>query len=167
MPRRRYQRGMLTSRGKRRRKWIGTFRADRFQPDGTIRRVRRKVVLGLVKHMTKLEALQALQPYLDAVNLVAMPKPTTGRTLKKFAEEWEASVATTLKPGTVRAAKSHLRTHIIPAIGDFSLTAITTRNVQAFVSHMAAKGLTRKTIENVLQTLSSLVKNRQGLALRS
>src|SRR5271168_777350 len=61
MPRRRYQRGMLTIRGKRRRKWIGTFREDRFQPDGTIRRVRRKLVLGVVKNMTKLEAIQALQ----------------------------------------------------------------------------------------------------------
>src|SRR5277367_2479975 len=162
MPRRRYQRGMLTIRGKRRRKWIGTFREDRFQPDGTIRRVRRKVVLGLVKHMTKLEAIQALQPYLDAVNLVAIASPTTGRTLKKFVEEWEASVAPTLKPGTVRAAKSHLRTHILPAMGDFSLSAITTRNVQAFVSQMAAKGLTRKTIENVLQTVSSLVRTAKA-----
>ena len=162
MPRRRYQRGMLTIRGNTRRKWIGIFRADRFQPDGTIRRVRRKVVLGLVKHMTKLEAIHALQPYLDAVNLVAIASPTAGRTLKKFVEEWEASVAPTLKPGTVRAAKSHLRTHILPAMGDFSLSAITTRNVQAFVSQMAAKRLTRKTIENVLQTLSSLVKTAKA-----
>jgi integrase len=47
-------------------------------------------------------------------------------------------------------------------MGDFSLTAITTRNVQAFVSQMAAKGLTRKTIENILQTLSSLVKTAKA-----
>jgi integrase len=112
--------------------------------------------------MTKLEAYRAFQPYLDAVNLVAIAKPKSGRTLKNFVEEWETNVAPTLKPGTVRAAKSHLRTHIIPAMGDFSLTAITTRNVQALVSQMTAKGRTRKTIENVLQTLSSVVKTAKA-----
>ncbi|MGD0965970.1 MAG: site-specific integrase [Candidatus Acidiferrales bacterium] len=112
--------------------------------------------------MTKLEAIRALQTYLDAVNLVALSKPRAGRTLKNFVEEWEANVAPTLKPGTVRAAKSHLRTHIIPAMGGLSLTDITTRNVQAFISTMAARGLTRKTCENVLQTLSSLVKTAKA-----
>jgi integrase len=96
------------------------------------------------------------------MNLIAMPKSTMGRTLRLFVEDWETSMAPTLKPGTVRAAKSHLRTHILPAMGDLSLTAITTRNVQAFVSQMAAKGLTRKTIENILQTLSSLVKTAKA-----
>lgn len=71
-------------------------------------------------------------------------------------------MAPTLKPGTVRAAKSHLCTHIIPAMGNFAPAAVTTRNVQAFVSQMAAKGLTRKTIENVLQTLFSLVKTAKA-----
>src|ERR1700730_5449693 len=95
------------------------------------------------------EAIEALKPYLDAVNLVAMPKPKAGRTLKNFVEEWKRNVAATLKPSTVRAAQSHLRTHILPAMGDLSLTAISTRNVQAFISALAAKGLTRKSCDNV------------------
>jgi len=119
-------------------------------------------VLGTVKRVSKLEAIEAFRPYLDAVNLVSIPKPKAGRTVARLVEEWEASVAPTLKPTTVRAAKSHLRTHIIPALGEMSLTAITTRNVQAFISALGAKGLTRKSIENVLQTLSGLLKSAKA-----
>ena len=158
MPRRRYQRGRIISRGKKRKVWVGIFREDCVKPNGTIHRARRSLVLGTVKQMTKLQAIEALRPYLDAVNLVAMPKPKTGRTLKNFVEEWELNVAPTLKPTTVRATKSHLRTHIIPVMGEMPLTAISTRIVQAFISTLAAKGLSRKSCENILQTLSALFK---------
>jgi hypothetical protein len=47
-------------------------------------------------------------------------------------------------------------------MGEMSLMGVTTRNVQVFVSAMAAKGLTRKTCENVLQTLASLVKTAKA-----
>jgi integrase len=158
MPRRRYQRGRLISRGKRRKVWIGMFREDRIMPDGTLHRARRTVVLGTVKHVSKGEAIEAFKPYLDAVNLVSTSRPKAGRTLARLVEEWESSVAPTLKQTTVRAAKSHLRTHIIPALGEMSLMAISTRNVQAFVSQLAAKGLSSKSIENVLQTLGGVMK---------
>src|SRR5258708_24164140 len=162
MPRRRYQRGRIISRGKKRKVWVGIFREDRVKTDGTIRRARRSVVLGTVKHVTKLQAIEALRPYLDAVNLVAIPRAKAGRTLKNFVEEWKHNVAPTLKPSTVRAAESHLRTHILPTIGDMSLTAINTRNVQAFISALTAKGLTRKTCDNVLQTLSGLLRTAKA-----
>jgi integrase len=162
MPRRRYQRGMVVSRGLKRKVWIGKFREDRVRADGTLHRIQRKVVLGVVKNMTKLEAIQAMQPYLDAVNLVAIVQPKKGKTLRTFVQEWESSVAPTLKPSTVRAAQSHLRTHILPVMGDSPLTAITTRNVQAFISSMSTNGQTRKSCENVLQTLSSLVKTAKA-----
>jgi hypothetical protein len=77
-------------------------------------------------------------------------------------EEWKHNVAPTLKPSTVRAAESHLRTHILPTMGEMSLTAINTRNVQAFISALTAKGLTRKTCDNVLQTLSGLLKTAKA-----
>jgi Phage integrase, N-terminal SAM-like domain len=118
MPRRRYQRGRIISRGKKRKVWVGIFREDRVKTDGTIRRARRSVVLGTVKHVTKLQAIEALRPYLDAVNLVAIPRAKAGRTLKNFVEEWKHNVAPTLKPSTVRAAESHLRTHILPTMGE-------------------------------------------------
>jgi len=162
MPRRRYQRGRIISRGKKRKVWVGIFREDRVRTDGTIHRARRSVVLGSVKHVSKLQAIEALRPYLDAVNLAAIPKAKAGRTLKNFVQEWKHNVAPTLKPSTVRAAESHLRTHILPTMGEMSLTAISTRNVQAFISALTAKGLTRKSCDNVLQTLYGLLRTARA-----
>src|SRR5437899_13081004 len=116
MPRRQYQRGIIISRGKKRKVWVGIFREDRMKPDGTSNRARRSVVLGTVKHVSKLQAIEALKPYLDAVNLVAMPKPKAGRTPTYFVADWKRNVAPTLKPPTVTPAASHSRSHILPAM---------------------------------------------------
>lgn len=63
-----------------------------------------------------------------------------------------------LKGSTRRAAESHLRAHIIPKLGSLHLAEVTTKAVQTFVAHLAAGGRSRKTVENVLLTLSSLLK---------
>ena len=162
MPRRRYQRGRLISRGKRRKVWIGMFREDRVMPDGTLHRVRRSVVLGTVKHSTKLEAIQTFQPYLDAVNLTAIPKAQAGRTLAKLVAEWESKVAPTLKPTTARQARSHLRTHILPTFGEMSLHSINTRNVQAFVADLTVKGLSSVSIGHIVRTLHKILSTAKG-----
>src|SRR5947209_12293119 len=96
MPRRRYQRGRIISRGKKRKVWVGIFREDRMKPDGTIHRARRSIVLGTVKHVSKLQAIEALWPYLDAVNLVAKPTPKAARTPKNFVEELRHNVTHTI-----------------------------------------------------------------------
>jgi len=159
MPRRRYQRGRLFAQGKRRRQWVASFWEDRLDPaTGNLRRVRRSIRLGLVKHVNKAQALVEMQKHLDGVNLVSLQQPPKGgRTIKTFAAEWEQHVGSLLKPSTLRAAQSHLRIHILPRIGDLPLTACTAKNVQAFISAMAVAGRTRKTIENIITTLNSLL----------
>lgn len=119
--------------------------------------MRRSVRLGLVKHVTKAQALTEFQQYLDAVNLVPTPIPKAGRTIRTFADEWEQHVGVNLKPSTLRAIKSHLRTHILPRMGDLPLTACTVKNVQAFISSLAVAGLARKTIENIIGSLQSML----------
>ena len=80
----------------------------------------------------------------------------------ELADEWRASVAVNLKGSTTRAAKSHLRAHIVPKLGSLHLTEITTKAVQEFVAHLAGGGRSRKTVENVLLTLSSLLKTARA-----
>jgi integrase len=72
-------------------------------------------------------------------------------------QEWRAEVAVNRKPSTVRAAESHLACHILPRLGSLHLQEITAKRLQAFVTTMAATGVTRKTIENVLQSLFSIL----------
>jgi len=54
--------------------------------------------------VAKLQAIEALRPCDDALNLVAMPMPKTRRILKFFVEGWKHNEVLTRKPSTVRAA---------------------------------------------------------------
>jgi integrase len=67
-------------------------------------------------------------------------------------------VAVNLKSSTTRAAESHLRAHVIPKLGSLPLTEINTKTVQGFVAYLSTGGRSRKTVENVLLTLSSILQ---------
>jgi hypothetical protein len=94
---------------------------------------------------------------------VATKMPTkTGKTLEQFVQEWRSSVSVNLKGSTARAAESHLRAHILSKLGSLPLTGINTKTVQGFVAYLASGGRSRKTVENILITLSSLFRTAKS-----
>jgi hypothetical protein len=109
VPRRRFQRGRVFVRGSRKKVWVGTFREDRLQLDGSISRVRRSVVLGDAARVSRRLALATLQPFLDRVNIAPAPPPKTGKTLMEAISEWRVQIAPNRKPSSVRASESHLK----------------------------------------------------------
>ncbi len=155
--RRRFQKGTIIIRGKTPQRY-GMYRDDVLQADGTFKRVRRCVLLGPVSKLSERAALKLFQPYLDRVNVATKMPLKAGRTLDAFAQEWRSSVAVNLKGSTTRAAESHLRAHIIPKLGSLPLAEIDTRTVQTFVAYLSTGGRSRKTVENVLLTLSSILR---------
>jgi integrase len=96
------------------------------------------------------------------VNRTAAQAPRTGITLAEFVEQWRHSVAPNLKVSSARAIESHCRAHLIPQLGELPLTEISTKNVQAFVAYLASGGRSRKTVENTLVSLSSLLKTARS-----
>jgi integrase len=161
VPRRRFQKGNISVRGKTPTRY-GMFREDMLQPDGTFKRVRRRVLLGPVSSMSERAAWKLFQPYLDRVNAATKMPPKTGKTLEQFVQEWRPSVSVNLKGSTARAAESHLRAHILPKLGSLPMTEINTKAVQSFVAYLASGGRSRKTVENVLMTLSSLIRTAKS-----
>jgi integrase len=157
VPRRRFQKGTLIVRGKKPMR-CGIFREDVLQSNGTFKRVQRRVVLGPVSSLSERAAWKVFQPYLDRVNATSKLPPKSGITLIQFVQEWRSSVAVNLKGSTTRAAESHLRAHIIPKLGSLPLTEINTKTVQGFVAYLSTGGRSRKTVENVLLTLSSILR---------
>jgi integrase len=129
--------------------------------DGTIKRIQRKVILGPCSKVSERAARATLQPYLDAVNVAPAPPPKVGKTLLSIVQEWREQIAVNLKPSTVRAAESHLKRHILLRLGSLRLQELTARQLQAFVTTLASTGITRKTIENVLQSLFSILRTAQ------
>jgi integrase len=143
-------------------KRYGMYREDVLQSNGTFKRVRRCVVLGLVSSLSERSARKKFQPYLDRVNAAAMLPPKSGVTLEAFVKEWRSSVAVNLKASTTRTAESHLRAHIIPKLGSLPLTEINTKAVQSFVAYLATGSRSKKTVENVLLTLSSILRTAKA-----
>ena len=162
MPRRRFQKGRLVIRGNQNPQWAGIYREDVLLLDGTVHRIRRTVKLGQISGMSQRAAWAKFQPYLDRVNSLVQAPPKSGTTLKVFVNEWRSNVSVNLKPSTVRAAESHLRAHIIPMLGALTLPEVNTRTMQAFVTSLGMRGLTRKTIENILLTLSSILSKAKA-----
>jgi integrase len=160
VPRRRFQKGTIIIRGKTPQRY-GMYRDDVLQSNGTFKRVRRTVLLGPVSSLSERAAWKRFQSYLDRVNSAAKMPPKSGVTLEAFVKEWRISVAVNLKGSTTRAAESHLRAHILPKLGSLPLTEINTKAVQGFVAYLAA-GRSKKTVENVLLTLSSILKTARA-----
>jgi integrase len=160
VPRRRFQKGNIIIRGKTPSRY-GMYREDVLQSDGTFKRVRRCVVLGPVSSLSERSARKMFQPYLDRVNAAAKLPPKSGVTLEEFVKEWRASVAVNLKDSTTRTAESHLRAHILPMLGSLTLPEINAKAVQSFVAYLGT-GRSRKTVENVLLTLSSILRTAKA-----
>ena len=96
------------------------------------------------------------------MNAATKMPPKTGKTLEQFVQEWRSSVSVNLKGSTTRAAESHLRAHILPKLGSLPLTEINTKAVQSFVAYLATGGRSKKTVENVLLTLSSILRSARS-----
>jgi integrase len=156
VPRRRFQRGRVFVRGSRKKVWVGSLREDRLQSDGSIKRIRRSVVLGDASVISRRSALALLQPFLDRVNIAPPPAPKTGKTLLDAVAEWRIHIAPNRKPSSVRASESHLKQHIIPKLGALRLSELNVRAIQTFSTNVGL-GRTRKTVENILQTLFSIL----------
>jgi integrase len=165
VPKRRFQKGTFV---KRNGNWVGMWRVDVLQPDGTIKREQRsKTFVGLSERAAR----AAFQPILDSVNAASgatPPVPKRTATLSAIIREWREQVAGTLKPSTQKTAESHLRRHIEPMLGNCALPELTTKRLQSFVTALSTtrmatgKERTRKTIENILLTLSSIVSTARA-----
>jgi hypothetical protein len=95
----------------------GMFREDVLQPDGTFKRVRRRVLLGAVSSLSERAAWKLFQPHLDRVNAAARTPPKSVLILDSFVKEWRTNVAVNLKQSTTRAAESHLRAQHLAKVG--------------------------------------------------
>ncbi len=153
MARKRFQNGGLTLRDK---SWLARWREDTIGNDGQVRRIRRAQVIGSLSELpTRKLALRKLALLLARVN---SPNYRPGRvaTLAEFIESWRADVLLQRQPSTVKAAESHIRSHILPQLGGMRLEQLGRENLQAFVACLSRK-LTRKTVLNVAGTLSSML----------
>lgn len=156
MARRRYQKGRVFLRGQKERVWVGRWREDMVQIDGSVRRIERSAILGAECELkTKRLAQRRLDLILCRINA---PEYRPGRvaSIAEFAEKWQAEILIHRKPSTVKAAKSHLKTYILPQLGKMQLDELGRERQQAFATRLVSQ-VARKTVVNVLGTLSTML----------
>jgi integrase len=162
MARRRHQTGRVLVRGKNPPVFVGRWREDVIQGETTVR-VERSMVLGTVAELkTKRIAQRLLDPILARINSFDY-RPSKFITVEKFADVWETQVLTHQKPSSVKAVESHLRTYIRKHLGKVLLHELTPQIQQNFVTLISQK-VSRKTVLNVLGTLSSMTRTAKSWA---
>lgn len=153
MARRRFQTGSVYKQGK---VWKARWREDMIQNDGEVHRVNCNRVVGTLREIpTKPLAMRKLQEMISHVNATDY-RAVRVATLAEFVERYRTEVLAQAKPATIDTANSHLRYHILPALGSFRLDEISTETHQRFISRVSKK-LSRKTVKNILGTLSKIV----------
>ena len=154
MARRRYQKGTVLF-SENRQVWLGRYREDVIQADGSIVRTRPQIILGTKKELpTKRLAARKLDEILARINAPSY-QPTRIATIEEFAKRYREEVLAKRKPSTVRSANSHFDAHILPELGKLRLDQIGPENQQIFINSLP--GASRKTVLNVLSTLSSML----------
>ena len=89
-------------------------------------------------------------------------RPGRFAKMEEFAAIWQEQVLVGKKPSTIRAAKSHINMHIVPHFGKHGLDEIGVEAQQLFVTRLARANLSRKTVMNVVSTLSSILETAKA-----
>ncbi len=159
MARRRYQKGMVLF-NQTRQVWLGRYREDIIQADGSTVRTRPQIVLGTKKELpTQRLAVRKLDEVLSRINDCSY-QPTRIATVEQFAKRFREEVLAKRKPSTVRSAVSHFEAHILPQLGKLRLDQIGPENQQIFINSL--DGASRKTVLNVLSTLSAMLSTAKN-----
>lgn len=152
MARSRFQKGHIFEQGG---KWKGRYREDVIQ-GGETKRVRREVIIGNKPEMTRRLAERRMEVILARINGFDY-RPERVSTFAEFIERWKSEVLTKQQPSSARAVKSHLKCYIVPQLKNLRLEQFGVENQQSFVTRIFEKGVSRKTVLNVLGTLSSIL----------
>ena len=153
MARRRFQKGFVFLQGNQ---WKGRYREDVIVGTET-KRIRREVILGSKRELpAKPLAMRRLEALLARINGLDY-RPGRVATFGEFLDRWKVEVLTKQQPSSARAEKSHLKCYIIPQLEKLRLEQFGVENQQTFVTRVFEKGVSRKTLLNVLGTLSSIL----------
>lgn len=155
LARRRYQKGSVKFVDG---KWRARWREDVVLPDGTVKRVNKKKVLGTKKDFaTKRLAERELEPILATINSV-LYRPTHQITFSEFARRWSEKikpVAYKIGGSQVTAAR-HVEGKLNPTFGAMELRDIRTELLQSYVADGQKLGWSAKYIRNIMSTMSAM-----------
>ena len=158
MARHRFQRGSLTLRGRKEKKWVGKWREDVIEPSGHIRRVQRREVIGTKEeYPTKKLAQRAFdQRLMDVNSLTYRARPTA--TFREFATKWQNMVLTQHKPSTQTADRSRIRKHL-SVFDNVWVREMSTEMLQRFIARLKVGP---KSVRNIIALMREMWHSAQA-----
>jgi integrase len=75
-----------------------------------------------------------------------------------LAAKWETTVLPMFKHSTQKNRRLFLNKHLLPRFGEMALSEITREAIQAYVSHLAQRGYAPKSIDNIHDALSAILR---------
>ena len=79
-------------------------------------------------------------------------------TFRELAVQWQTTVLPMYKHSTRTHRTFFARKHLIPRFGDRPVSAMTRQEVQAYVTELAQAGYAPKSIDNIHDTLSAVLR---------
>lgn len=117
-------------------------------PDG---KQKRKAFYG----KTRKEVQEKLTAALNDINNNSYLEPSK-MTVKQWMYIWLKDYKKpSVKPKTYAAYEAHVRNHIVPELGNYTLSSLRNDMVQRFINGLAEKGLKSLTIERIVGTLKA------------
>jgi integrase len=121
------------------------------------------------------EAERALTARKREVDMGTWREPSS-ETLASYAERWLAhrdptrvsgAVRTRLSPSTFEGYRLNLQQHVLPRLGDRTLSSLRTEDVDRLIAELEAEGKAPGTVRNVIVPLRKMLADavRQGLLL--
>jgi integrase len=136
---------------------VAQYRVDELDHEGKVRRILRKEILGTAKELrTRRLAQRELCKRLERINSFTY-HPGRAATLDEFVEWWRENVLKLRKASSVKAAESHLRSHLLPRLGKLKLEELGQETIQQLVSVLSTR-VSRHTLLNILGTLGGILK---------
>ena len=128
------------------------------RPDGSLGRIQRSIVLGLLSEVpTRRQAQMQLDQHLHLLNQ-GQQRPQATKHLQDFVDcEWTTLVLSTLKLSTQRGYRMVLGKHVMPCFGQRRLCDISKLDIQQFVADKFRQGLAWQTVRNAWIVLSSVL----------
>jgi integrase len=149
----------LFKRGKRRKLWVARWRENVLLDDGTVKPLRRSVVLGTVADLPKKgDAQMRLDEYLRPINQ-GTGRPEAFIAFGTFVDtQWKPLVLPTFKRSTQHGYKNVLTTHLLPQWREWRLRDIERLAIQQWVAEKFRQQSGWQTVRNSWVLLSSILE---------
>jgi integrase len=149
----------LFKRGKRRKVWVARWRETAVFEDGSVKQLRRSVVLGTVAELPKKgDAQVRLDEHLRPINQ-GTGRPEAYIAFGTFVDtQWKVLVLPTFKRSTQHGYKTVLNLHLLPAWRDWRLRDIDRLAIQQWVAEKFRQQCGWQTVRNSWVLLSGILE---------